>query len=180
MQEYTFKYNLLRLAIANYKFVLGLTYAHEDGTLNKDLFKPSYRITDDATGIDFDFPFENTDQEIALQVKNLIHLSYAAIAIQLDKMLEDKLGKKERFNHPESDVVNAAKIVFMIRCAFGHNIVEPRWNATHEMYKGNFHIEEVNFSLDTTDLHGTNLSFAQIDGYFGILKIAQYIDSKFA
>ena len=54
------------------------------------------------------------------------HCAFYIMAVQMDTILED-IFKKERFKHSNNDIRNASIIISMIRNAFAHNPLYPKW-----------------------------------------------------
>ena len=91
---------------------------------------------------------------------NQLRAALMIAVIATDSALTDCFAKgenKEPYNDSDSERRAARCIIHMIRCAFAHQPLEPKWNVTGDEYKNVFTVKSLNFSLDTRTLNGKSL-----------------------
>jgi hypothetical protein len=103
-------------------------------------------------------------------VLNQLRAALAISVLEIDSVLADYFGNKP-YVDPNDERRAARCIIYMIRCAFAHNPLEPKWNVTGDHYKGVFTVPSANFTLDTRDINGKPLD--QVN-WFGLLDLMDY------
>jgi len=132
-------------AFRQLEFAIKLMYYCEDGHLNLTAFNEDSTALF-ATG-SMVFGSYNTVDEIVTCSKINVNICFGASAIALNAALE--MAGIERSNH------NVAMVVYMVRCAFGHNIADPRWEV-----RGNF-LREVSLPMDRGQI---SIDFKNLNG----------------
>ena len=84
----------------------------------------------------------------------------------------------EAFKNPKRDgnwdVVNAYQISRMIRNAFSHSMVIPRWSIDTDCQQRTFAIDGV-ISLDTCNLHGKPLEWNDYGGPLAMFQFGKFV-----
>ncbi|WP_157235150.1 hypothetical protein [Methylosinus sp. LW4] len=76
--------------------------------------------------------------------------------------------------HNDSNVVSAYQISRMLRNAFSHSMLSPKWSIDDDCKNRVFNIEDV-ISLDTSKLHGQFASWRDYGGPLAIFKFGRYV-----
>ena len=78
-------------------------------------------------------------EQLELEFHNQILIALCALAISVDKALDSTFGSKESKNTGE--VVNAIRAIFyQLRCAWAHDVINPKWNRKENKYKGLYRV----------------------------------------
>lgn len=124
-----------------------------------------FKYTDLPTG--FNWTIEGETRFIELKprsekgfrtmVTNQLRAALAVLVIETDSALTDCLDQK-----PHNDTDNERRatrcIMYMFRCAFAHHPLEPTWNVAGKNYEDKtFVVRSIDYTLDTTGLHGKPL-----------------------
>lgn len=115
------------------------------------------------------------DDQLELYFTNQLRGAFAIAAIQTNSALESVYGK-HLLNDKDPDRRAARCSIYMIRCAFGHNALEPRWVCTPG-YRQRFQVRPINFVLDMTSLDGQAVDWNQFGGPQKFLDLLDYCSS---
>jgi len=124
-----------------------------------------------------------TQEGLTRRTWNAVLAAMAISAQATDTALDEAFGpprpldKKSPLKAPAelSDRDAARAIMYMLRCAYAHDPLKPRWRCG-KRYLGVFRINAIGFTLDTTALDGQPWNIAHVGdqlGYFGLLEYCQ-------
>lgn len=119
--------------------------------------------------------WQKNKQRVATEAVNNMRSALGVAIIQLDKVLADHFVAS-RYKDPDPERRAARCAVYMLRCAFAHNPLEPTWNVTRAEYAQKFVIPAAGFSIDTTTAHGKPLDSTGLN-WFGLLDLFDYCAS---
>jgi hypothetical protein len=127
------------------------------------------------------WPVENrTPEALSRWTWNTILAAMAISAQATDRALDDAFGlPRPRDRTPLESPANmsdrdaARVIMYMLRSAYAHDPVNPRWEVG-KRYLGVFRINAIGFTLDTTALHGQPWNIAHVDGPLGYFRLLEY------
>jgi len=89
-----------------------------------DTFKKSVRI--DTGGKSVTIQSNYTHEALRIQSKNLLFMALGTTAIVIDTALDAVFGSK---NPSDTSQIGAARaIIYMLRCAFAHDMAFPVWS----------------------------------------------------
>jgi len=118
---------------------------------------------------------ERTDELFKILVENQMRAVFGVWATTADTMLTATYKNK-----PYDDIDEERRavrcIVYMFRCAFAHNPIEPKWKVTNAKYEGVFEVPSINYSLSTKGLNGKLLGETEFD-WFGLVNLMQYCET---
>lgn len=107
---------------------------------------------------------------------NLMIMSLGTLCICMDTALKDHFGSHSSKNLSTS-IKDTWDLIYMIRCAFAHDPLVPKWNITKNVYKRMFSIPQLNLNVDLSILDGQELTMGNLGGLEGILKLSEFVMS---
>jgi hypothetical protein len=112
--------------------------------------------------------FDN-DNDFILAFQNNLTIAFGAAAITLDRA-------RHEAGHNLPDPIQSEKdqciaLIYQIRCAFAHDIAEPRWKIK-DRYRRAYEFDGIN--IDLTNLDGTVFDYHQIGGPDRLIAIKDY------
>jgi len=113
-----------------------------------------------------------TKKEENLSVSLLHHVATYILALQVDRVLQDKF--QDRFNHKDDNIRSASWIARLIRNAFSHNPFYPEWEFYTECLNKKYEVIDV-ISLDTTGLNGKYVERIHYGGPLALLRLSEYV-----
>ena len=122
-------------------------------------------------------PENRTPAALERHAWNNVLAAMSITAIAADRALDDTFGPKPQAAPASSDQVATRVIMYMLRCAYAHDPLDPRWECRGP-YLGVFRIDELGFELDTTVLNGQPWNIAHVGGpigYFALLDFCQQL-----
>ena len=140
-----------------------------DGTIDIKWFaRPlDIKFNDGLGGVKI-IPPKNSDSLIQIS-QNLYRTALGTCFIAFDEALSDLFGDAQPIE-PNNDINSLRIIIYMMRCSFAHNPAEPKWDI-HPRYRTLVKIQEIDFAMDFSHLHGKLVSFKQHDGSEGLMKL---------
>jgi hypothetical protein len=105
------------------------------------------------------------------------YLSYNAryiLAVQIDSVLEELLGKK-RFCHRDDDIKSLSHIVRLIRNSYSHNPFYPKWLIHHKDRNKCYVIKSIDVVLDTSKLNGQFVTRRDCGGPLAVLRMSEIV-----
>jgi hypothetical protein len=153
-------------------FVMYLREAAERGALTPTLFVQDLKFFIDDAPVPF-VGFRQAYDAAAIDdvTFNLQHGALGLLAISVDTALDDHFGSKGTLHSPDVDGVR--EYFYLLRCAFAHDPLEPRW-AIKERYAKVVCIPSLLLSLDFSGLDGRQLRGADFGGHDGLIKLVQF------
>jgi hypothetical protein len=158
----------------------------------QDFFRFAYRVGSPISfGIKFDLPdppdiavfgkhsfvaadYEMSEEAFELCGALLERLAYRLLAMELNIALEKKFGSwKVRSCHPDELIRNASIVVWMIRNAVAHNILEPVWKIADPMLQDRKFVVADVLAFDTTGLNGKLLQRHDFGGPLALFRLSE-------
>ena len=115
--------------------------------------------------------FEN-DDDFILAFENNLSIAFGAAAITLDRSREEAGHRLP--NSIETEAEHCIALVYLIRCAFAHDIAEPRWKIK-DRFQRLYSFGGLNFDL--TKLDGQKFDYLQIGGPERLIAIKDFVVS---
>jgi len=114
--------------IANAINVFGLALNLQEAIVSERVvpstFKKHLKIETGGKGVTFQHNY--TQEALRIQSKNLLCMALGTTAIIIDTILDEALGPKDP--NDTSQIGSTRAIMYMIRCAFAHNMAFPAWS----------------------------------------------------
>jgi hypothetical protein len=105
---------------------------------------------------------------------NLYRTALGNCFIAFDETLDDIFGEKGKEPIQPVDDINSLRIViYMMRCCFAHDPVEPKWEVK-KAYRKLIKIQEINFKIDLSQLNGKLVKFEHHNGSKGLIDLISY------
>lgn len=77
-------------------------------------------------------------------------------------------------NHTDTDVVAAYQIARLIRNAFAHSPIRPKWSIDPDCKNTSFSIDDI-ISLNTKNLDGKNFDWRHYGGLLALFRLSKYV-----
>lgn len=118
--------------------------------------------------------FDMTRESFEICGTLLERLAYRLLAMELNSALEKRFGDwKARRGHPDEFIRNSCIVVWAIRNAVAHDILEPVWKFDDTTLQNRkFPVDGV-MSFDTTGLNGRLLRRFDFGGPFALFKLSE-------
>lgn len=160
----------IRFAFLQLEFSIKLFCHFERGEIDKDSFDRQTTIR--LPGGDLSFPHSafHTYHDLVLASQNVYSATLGLSAVALDTALSDA-GLK---NDPSdlSDRGQLRSFVYMVRCAFAHDLMHPKWEARGPYVRSyDLAIGAHSRSVDVTVLNGRPLELEDFGGMLVYLAI---------
>lgn len=120
---------------------------------------------------------------------NLVLSALSTLAIAVDKALDSAFGSKVSKNTGDA-VVSLRAVFYMLRCAWAHDVINPKWHRYAKKYEGVYLIvvsaesvakatygrldQERSFEFNFVELNGQYVDFRPFGGIDGIFCLAVY------
>ncbi len=159
-------------AFKQLEFSIKLMLYCELGNLDKEKFDSDVTILLEEENIGFPAGSFQSDQEIITASRINVSICFGVSAIVLDAAFETAKIECNPNSRDQQDELRT--LVYMVRCAFAHNIAKPCWEA-----RGNFarniklNLGESDLSLDMVALHGNDFDYPHIGGFANWYKIRE-------
>jgi hypothetical protein len=108
-------------------FAIKLLAHVELGRLSKSDFDGEVLVKLRKRNLNFPSQSFNTDEDIRLAAENNYSITLGFSALVLDRALSDR-GLSSDLT-PSSPYRDLRSLVYMVRCAFAHDMMQPRWEA---------------------------------------------------
>ncbi|MEJ0046305.1 MAG: hypothetical protein WDN04_09395 [Rhodospirillales bacterium] len=104
----------------------------------------------------------------------LERLAYRLLAMELNSALEEKFGSwRNRRQHVDDLIRNSSIVVWMIRNAVAHDLLEPIWKIDDPTLQNpKFSIADV-IVFDTTGLNGRPIQRMDFSGPIALFKLSE-------
>jgi len=102
------------------------------------------------------------------------------VAITVDEALDEAFGlpsPRARKTHPDPAIAGLRCVTYLIRCAFAHGPLEPQWQIAPRYRDDLYAVEPAGVKLDTTGLHGSQVSANQFGGWEGFHRLLGYAET---
>lgn len=138
------------------------------GYIDKEKFNSHIYIESENLILPRDTFKEDRDLGIAAQIN--VGVCFGVSAIVLDAAFDADGFKKTPESENREDLIRT--LVFMIRCAFAHNMAFPRWEVRGPYNrKIEFGLFDEHLSIDLRELHGQLFEYSHIGGAGNWFKI---------
>ncbi len=159
-------------AFKQLEFAIKLMCYCERGDLDKEKFDSDVTILLDEENVGFPDGSFQSDQEVVTASQINVGICFGVSAIVLDAAFEAaKIERNPNSRDPKDEL---RTLVYMVRCAFAHNLAKPCWEA-----RGNFarniqlNLGESDLSIDMVALHGNDFDYSHIGGFANWYKIRE-------
>jgi hypothetical protein len=106
--------------------------------------------------------------------QNLYRTALGNCFVTFDEALDDIFGEKGKTPILPTDDVNSLRvIIYMMRCCFAHDPIEPKWDI-RPAYRKLIKIDKINFKIDFSSLNGQLIKFEHHDGSKGLIDLIFY------
>ena len=121
-----------------------------------------------------DKDFELSEDTFQLCGTLLERLAYRLLAMELNAALEQKFGTWiQRRNHPNEFIRNASIVVWMIRNAVAHGVIDPVWKIDDPTLQNQIFSIPGLMEFDTGGLNGRQLKRLDFGGPIALLKLSE-------
>jgi hypothetical protein len=163
----------LRNVKNQFTFALATHHSCSNQLIRPENYAKKFKVDTGGIGLTIEHKYDQAALN-TLSKNNLI-AAVGICAIQIDSVFEQVYGKLEqRTNYADPDVAALCLIMFLLRCAFAHNIVNPKWDICKPEYKKEIVINSIGVTLDTTDLHEKGVVPAQYGGHEGFVRMVDF------
>lgn len=158
-------------AFLQLSFAIKLLTHIELGNLDKDVFDAEVQVNLSKRNLVFGQNTFKTADDVILAAQNNYSITLGFTALVLDRALEGTgLRRDLQDGDPDRDI---RALVYMVRCAFAHDMMHPRWEARGSAFARELRIDLPSEPLivDMTALHGLPFEDSHIGGvetYFEI------------
>ena len=160
----------LGTAFEQLAFAIKLTTSAESGRLRVEEIDTPTVVQDGRSVLVLPDRVLSSQDDLILACQNNVTISFGAAAITLNRCREEA---GLQLPDPIASVDDQwIALVHQVRCAFAHDISEPRWNITKDRYVRVFEIGTVR--ADLTSLHGLPFEHAQIGGAEALFLLKDY------
>jgi len=104
----------------------------------------------------------------------LARLAYRLLAMELNSALEKKFGNwRARRTHADDLIRNSSAVIWMIRNAVAHEILEPVWKIDDPTLQNKQFVVADIFTFDTTGLNGNLIKRFDFGGPIALLRLSE-------
>lgn len=136
----------------------------ERGDLDKRKFDSDITILLDEENIRFPGGSFQSVQDIIIASKINVGICFGASAIVLDGLFEAVGIKPNPRSQNHKDELRT--LVYMVRCAFAHNIAKPCWEARGDYARNiQLNLGKRELSINMVTLHGKDFDYSHIGGF---------------
>jgi len=161
-------------AFLQLEFTMKLLTYIELGKIDKDVFDTHISITGWERPFSYPANAFNTYNDLILAAENCVLLSVGCTALVLETSLE-LVGKNPDPNNrsPEGMLRN---LIHMIRCAFAHDMMYPKWEVRGDYAQPlEIQLERDILKLDLSNKHNQPFNIEDIGGYENYYEIKDLI-----
>ena len=168
---HTTPYGQVHSATSVLALAMRLHQAIRDGSSTEAMLHPTPRVTNaDPNGPSFEFGEVTFGREAFESLSfNMMAAACSVAVIQVDAVLS-RLHDGTR----GAGFEDLRDFVYMLRCAFGHDPVVPRWEIRKPKYKRVVEIKVIGLRVDLRALAGQPFDPAQIGGWVAILSLLEH------
>jgi len=150
-------------AFLQFEFAIKLMVYFELNKVDKDEFDRDLTILEEKDNIVFPDNSFHTYNDLILASQNNVIVCFGVSAITLDRSLAD--AGIDRKPDDLSENGSLRTLIYMIRCAFAHNMIEPKWDV-HIKYKKSIklNLNNENLIIDLSQMHGKGFDYKDIGG----------------
>jgi hypothetical protein len=162
----------VEIAFKQLEFSIKLMCYCENGHLSKNEFDTDVLILLEQENRSFLANNFSDYNEIVVSSQINVGITFGATAIVLDSLFEEA-GIKRDPNATDS-VSELRTFIYMVRCAFAHNIASPEWNARGNFNKVyNLDLMGERKSIDIRPYNGVPFEYGHIGGFSNWFKVKE-------
>ena len=151
-------------AFLQFGFAIKLLTHFELGKVDKQQFDVETTIFLERKNIHLKTNLFHTNDDLVNAATNNFNITLGATAIILDESLTSAGFKNSCGDTSEQDQLRT--LIYMIRCAYAHNMIEPRWEVRGKCLQTlKYRILEQTFEVKLPELNGRPFSLDQIGGH---------------
>ncbi len=152
------------------EFAIKLMCYCENGYMNNENFDSDVTLLLDEENVNYPAGTFGTFGDIMLSAQIMVSVSFGVSAITLDSAYEAASISSNPESSDSHDELRS--LIYMVRCAYAHNIAAPLWEVRGKNLKNvELDLEGERVSLDLKDLHGKQFEYSHIGGFSNWLKI---------
>ena len=150
-------------AFRQLEFAIKLMCYCELGHLDRNKFDTDVTIILEQGNIGFSSGNFAEQESIVVASQMLVGTSFGVSAIILDAVYEAAgIEKNINSREPQDDL---RILVYMVRCAFAHNLAAPKWEARGQDYAREFNLPlDQGTKIDLTSINGSVFEYDHIGG----------------
>jgi len=111
---------------------------------------------------------------LAHRMENIMMCVGATCILQHDELAKQTFNGNARMHHADPDVRNMCTLLYLVRCAFAHDPLTPRWLIKPKLQNKKIVIPTLRLELDTTGLHGKHNILECVGGWYGMLALIDH------
>jgi hypothetical protein len=156
----------IEIAFLQLSFALKLWHYVEEGHLSKEKFDISITFEDGSSIVPLVHnEFDNYSELINASYNNVL-IAFGNAAITLSNCIQEKY-EQGKYQYPQILKTEEEKIfglIYMIRCAYAHNMCIPQWKNMKIKYKIKYQIYGLNIDLSSRK-EGESFDMSHISGF---------------
>ena len=159
-------------AVNVFGLCVNLQEAILSGRIAPETFRKSVKIDTGGKGVTIRNNY--TQEALRVQSKNLLFTALGTTAIVIDTALDAVLGSKKPAD--TSQVGSARAIIYMLRCAFAHDMAFPVWSCKNK-YQLQYTVNLPQLGrivFDAKALNGQNLKLEHIGGLEAYVELIEF------
>lgn len=161
----------IKQAFLQLSFATKLHFYVEDGKIDKNLFDRGISFTTLRTKLPAN-EFHSYEDIKTGAVNNLnITLRFSAI------VLSDAFKAYKKTHSLSSEQNDLCDLIYMIRCCFAHNAIEPQWNITKSQFlrKMSINLNNCRVDIDLQAKNNTPFIMSDIGGHDAFLEMKDIV-----
>ncbi len=159
-------------AFKQLEFAIKLMCYCELGHLDKEKFDSDVTILLDEENVGFPDGSFQSNQEVITASQINVGTCFGVSAIVLDAAFEAaKIERNPNSRDPKDEL---RTLVYMVRCAFAHNLAKPCWEARGDFARDiQLNLGESDLCVDMEALNGNDFEYSHIGGFANWYKIRE-------
>lgn len=146
-----------------FEFNLKVMAYFELNKVDKNDFDTDLTILDDKNNIVYPNSSFHTYDDLILAAQNNVSMCFGVTAITLDTALADAGIDRNPDDLSEKGCLRT--IIYMVRCAFAHNMMEPKWEVRGNYNKSiELNLNNIRLLIDLPQLNGKVFEYNDIGG----------------
>lgn len=148
-------------------------HSTKSGKLDYSQLPSNFSIESENGAITFQTNVPATERE-KLAINGVITTTGVCFTA-FDSALDDIFGKGEKSNPAQTTGLLAARIIVnQIRNAYAHDPIHPKWHVQNPNHQKTFQINEIDLTVNLSELNGKDFKVEQINGSVGVAKLLNY------
>ncbi len=161
-------------AFEQLKFAIKLQCYGLDGKINRQDLDVSLTSKDGRVEQIMHDQIFSSDDELLIALEKNVLVAFGVAAITLNRAREER--------HPafpeniDSENEQCIGLIYQIRNAFAHDIIEPRWEIRHQKYQREYNFGGI--QVDLSNVHKNLFEYKDIGGANIFFEIKEYADQN--